>query len=473
MAEDLYQLSPDRVVAPPRGFTEKLRHLGPGFILSASIVGSGELIATTNFGAEAGFICLWLIIFSCIVKVTLQLEFGKHAIYTGKTTMQAFNDLPGPKIGKASWSIWAWLLAMTLKFLQVGGIIGLVALVLQDLMPIPSGHTKLGLVVWTVVPGLAVALLISRGRYALIERWSIIMIGLFTIFTFISVVALQWTPYDITVREVASGFDVPAFFHIPYPVLLAAIAAFGITGVGGDEIMAYNYWLVEKGYAAHTGPQPPESDRKAHDEWLIRARGWIRVMTLDALFSLLCYTFVTALFYLLGAAVVHEMHGKLPDGGKLLGALSSMYTESLGPWAKWVFMAGAFIVLFSTLLAALGAWTRLFADAFSHIGIGDFRDPRRRNKAIAIGSFVIPTIWGVLFFVFAKPKIMILVGGLITAVILLLVIFAAVVMRVSWSPRKLRPHFLYDTALLLSALAITFAGGWSIYSGLKVYFFGG
>ena len=483
MADDLYELSADRAVPPPVSFKEKLRHLGPGFILSASIVGSGELIATTNFGAEAGFVCLWVIIFSCIVKVALQLEFGKHAIYSGKTTMGAFNDLPGPKLGRASWSIWAWLLAMTLKFLQVGGIIGLVAVVCQTLLPIAADsvikfrmpvvgwdiNIGVGVLIWIVVSGLAVAYLISRDRYALIEKTCLIMIGLFTVFTLISVIALQWTDYSISAGELASGFT----FQFPsQAILFAAIAAFGITGVGGDEIMAYNYWLIEKGYASHTGPRPPEDDKEAHDAWLARARGWIRVMTLDALFSLLCYTFVTVLFYLLGAAVVHELHGKLPDGGALLGALSSMYTESLGPAAKWIFMVGAIVVLFSTLLAALGAWTRLMADAFSHVGIGNFHDPARRRKAIAIGSFVIPALWGILYIIVAKPKFMILVGGFITAVILLLVLFAAFVMRYRWSPRQLRPNVYYDIALWLSAAAIAFAGIRSIVSGLKDFFGG-
>ena len=39
------------------------------------------------------------------------------------------------------------------------------------------------------------------------------------------------------------------------------------TGVGGDEIMFYNYWCLEKGYAAFTGP------RNGTPEWANRARG--------------------------------------------------------------------------------------------------------------------------------------------------------------------------------------------------------
>ena len=45
---------------PPRGFFSSLKYLGPGLILSAAIVGSGELIATTALGAKAGFAVLWV-----------------------------------------------------------------------------------------------------------------------------------------------------------------------------------------------------------------------------------------------------------------------------------------------------------------------------------------------------------------------------------------------------------------------------
>jgi hypothetical protein len=52
--------------------------------------------------------------------------------------------------------------------------------------------------------------------------------------------------------------------------------AFGITGVGASELFAYPYWCLEKGYARYTGP------RTADPEWAARARGWMRVLYLDA-----------------------------------------------------------------------------------------------------------------------------------------------------------------------------------------------
>src|SRR5688572_25363054 len=75
-----------------------LRQLGPGLIISAIIVGSGELIVTPKLGAEVGFRLLWFIIVGCLVKVFVQIELGRYAITRGRTTLEALNTLPGPRL---------------------------------------------------------------------------------------------------------------------------------------------------------------------------------------------------------------------------------------------------------------------------------------------------------------------------------------------------------------------------------------
>ena len=117
---DPYKLTQQAILEPPSGFFKKIEFMGPGFILSASIVGSGELIATTTLGAKAGFIALWIILLSCVIKVAIQLEFGKNAICYGKTVMKTFNDLPGLRIKGTNWTIWMWFLLWIVKPLQVG-----------------------------------------------------------------------------------------------------------------------------------------------------------------------------------------------------------------------------------------------------------------------------------------------------------------------------------------------------------------
>ena len=100
MQADPYILTKEGIQPAPKTFFGKLKYLGPGFILSASVVGSGELISTTTLGAKAGFVTFWVVLVSCAVKVAIQLEFGKQAIRTGETVFTSLNRIGGPRFGK-------------------------------------------------------------------------------------------------------------------------------------------------------------------------------------------------------------------------------------------------------------------------------------------------------------------------------------------------------------------------------------
>ena len=88
---------------PPQHMAGILQRLGPGLIIAGSIVGSGELIATTTTGAEAGFYLLWLILIGCVIKVFCQVELGRYTITSGKTTRFGF-DQPFP-VYVAYWTV--------------------------------------------------------------------------------------------------------------------------------------------------------------------------------------------------------------------------------------------------------------------------------------------------------------------------------------------------------------------------------
>ena len=454
MSTDPYAHDRSLIEEPPLRLGGMLKYLGPGFILSASIVGSGELIATTALGAEAGFVAMWVIIVSCLVKVFVQLEFGKHAIHSGETTFEALNQLPGPKFGKGSWATWLWLVMMLIKPLQVGGIIGGVGLVLNILVPgIPVGA-------WVCLSAVTVSLMIFRGRYQFIEKLSLIMIGLFAIFTLACVIGVQYTEFAMSRAQIIEGLS---FWNgIPIAVIGVAIAAFGITGVGGDEVMAYNYWLLEKGYAARTGP------REETPAWNHRAKGWIKVMYWDAFLSMLVYTFMTVAFYMLGAAILHAQ-GLKPEGFDTVKTLSRMYTDSLGSWAEIAFLIGSFFVLFSTLFSALAAWSRLFSDAFSSVGWMDYHNPVSRGRMIAILSFFFPALWAVLFFVFKDPVWMVLAGGAITAAILLLVVTGSVHFRYRRLPASLRPSTAYDIGFWISVISIVLLAILAVWKAIEQF----
>ncbi len=429
--------SENKILEPPKGFFKKLKFLGPGFILSASIVGSGELIATTTLGAKAGFITFWVILVSCVVKVALQLEFGKHTIIYGVTAMKAFNEMPGKKFGKAHWTVWTFFALMIIKISQLGGIVGGVALALNIAFP--------SIPIWTlaILAGAGATLIVFKGAYGIVEKISLIMILLFTVLTFTSLYFVQFTEFAISFSNIKSGLT----FQLPASAVLIAVAAFGITGVGGDEIIHYTYWCSEKGYSSYTGK------RDDSEEWTNRAKGWIKVMELDALSAMIIYTLVTAAFYLLGAAVLHG-RGVIPQGYDMIETLSNMYTETLGIEAKAIFLMGAVVVLFSTLFAALAAWTRQLSDIFGQIGWIDYENEKQRNSSIALLSIVLPIIWVSLFLFIKSPVLMVLFGGAVTSVILILVIYAAIHFRLKATPVVFKPKPSYDIALMLSIIVI-------------------
>ena len=133
---------PTSTQIPPTTAGGILRNLGPGLIVAGSIVGSGELIATTKTGAEAGFALLWLIIIGCVIKVFAQIEFGRFSINTGRTTLDGLNQVPGPRL-RVNWVVWYWLVMVVLIIGQQGGIVGGVGQAMALSVPLTGDFKEL------------------------------------------------------------------------------------------------------------------------------------------------------------------------------------------------------------------------------------------------------------------------------------------------------------------------------------------
>jgi manganese transport protein len=113
------------VMEPPVGFLGALRYMGPGLILSAAIVGSGELVATTALGARAGFALLWVVLLGCVVKVAVQVEYGRQCMMWGQTTFQAWNrGRAGGGWRRLHWAVWVGMAYMVANMVGQGGVLG-------------------------------------------------------------------------------------------------------------------------------------------------------------------------------------------------------------------------------------------------------------------------------------------------------------------------------------------------------------
>ncbi|HWQ53452.1 MAG TPA: Nramp family divalent metal transporter [Bryobacteraceae bacterium] len=391
--EDLYALNPADIVEPPRSLGAIVRRIGPGMILCASIVGSGELIATTTLGAQVGYVALWVILLSCFIKPAVQVEMGRYTIATGETGLESFNRFPGPR-WKVNWVVWGWALMVATTFFQVGAMFGGVAQVMHILVPaVSTGLWVLSFLVLTLV-------LLLGGGYERIEKLATLKVALFTLLTLLCALLLMRMPQYFSWAQVSEGLK----FQMPPGGFTRAVAVFGLTGVGATELFMYPYWCVEKGYARFAG----KAD--GSPQWFARARGWIRVMEVDAFASMIIYTVATIAFYLLGAGVLHGM-GLVPAAGEMIPILSKMYTQTLGPWAVYLFYVGAVATLYGTIFASAAAHSRLFADMFRLMGFfrrDDYAARVRYRRGFVWMLTVVPAI---LYWLFREPVTMVFIGG--------------------------------------------------------------
>ena len=257
------------ITEPPLNPMRMIRFVGPGLIVAGSIVGSGELIATTKTGAEAGFSLLWLIVLGCVVKVFAQIELGRYAIISGKPTLQALDEVPGPRIpGRGNWLVWYWLLMWLAGISQLGGIVGGVGQALSISVPITAQGQQYNEVadaaqllqfdeylyetqsdnsvvltqddinrkrqtagelasqyengtedspgfgdsrpndtaIWAALMAIITSLILVWGRYGLIQSLSTVLVAAFTLLTFVNLFMLQGQPdWRVSLAEFWGG----------------------------------------------------------------------------------------------------------------------------------------------------------------------------------------------------------------------------------------------------------------------------
>jgi hypothetical protein len=149
----------------------------------------------------------------------------------------------------------------------------------------------------------------------------------------------------------------------------------------------------------------------------------------------------------------------------VIETLALIYTQTLGPGARTIYLVGAFFVLFSSVFASLAAWTRLFPDIFRQLGWLKVESPAQRKKIIALLSWIIPFVWALMFFSIHSPVLMILSGGIVGSVMLFLVVYAAVQFKKE-GQGILPSGVLYEIAFWVSVVSIVSVG---VYGLVQIF----
>ncbi len=424
MSDDPYTIQEGGTRAPPTTLRGRLKNLGPGIVVSGSIVGSGEILLTAGLGAAAGFVLLWWVLFSCWVKSLVQAELARYVVTSGDTYQRALNrmpgKLPGPH-GPIAWPIWLGLVGFVPGLLTAGGIIGGAGQALGLLLPVDGAQA-------TIIAAIVVMLILWTGAYARLEKVMMVLVISFTLATIVSAALMQGTEFRATGADILSGLT----FDFPLEHAVLAIAMYGATGVASSEIAGYTYWCVEKGYPNFVGGDPNEPG------WVQRAKGWIRVVQTDVWMTLAILTCATLAFYALGAGVLHRL-GVQPSGTETITVLASMYTETMGPWSFWLFSFGAFCILFSTVLSGIAAGSRSFPDLLVTFGFIPRSNLRLRRRWILGYIIAMPIISCSIYLVHPEPIGLVIFGATFGAFMLPVQSFLTLYLQRTRMDARVRP----------------------------------
>lgn len=515
------------IQSPPTSIVGTLRRLGPGLIIAASIVGSGELIGTTKTGAEAGFYLLWLIVLGCVIKVFVQVEFGRYAIANGRTSIEGLNEVPGPRL-RVSWLMWYWLLMFSLGLGQLGGIVGGVGQALSLVVPI-SGDVKQLLELQDArsqfdraftaqleQAGLADAanhrvlsaapeniqephravwneLHDQRGDYPVIPAslgytyddvyWTVIV----TVITAALLVLGRYGLVQNVSAILVAGFTAVTVFNVmalqsqPQWAIDGRDLWLGLSfqlppmrsGVSPLVTALSTFGIIGVGaseliaypyWCLEKGYARFTGPRDASAGWAQRARGWLAVMRWDAWCSMLIYTFATVAFYLAGAAVLNP-EGLNPDGNSMLYTLVQMYVPVFGAWAGPLFLFGAFAVLYSTFFVATAGNARMGADAMAVFRVIDGADANRQRWVRRLcGLF--PFVSLAIYLYVKNPVTLVLISGMAQSIMLPMLGGAGLFFRYRRCDDRIRPTRFWDLLLWLSVLGLLIAGGWGLVGSI-------
>lgn len=444
---DPYVVDGSQIKEPPKTLFGRFRFLGPGMITSAAVVGSGELLTATALGAQVGFILFWLVFVSTFVKVWVQIELARWTISTGRVAIAGYDDVP-PRLGKRGWMAWLVLL-MFLQFLtSQAGVISAAAFAFSTLFPIGEDpYSLLSIGTWVaILAGLAI-LIHSVNKYAVVERFSTVLVFIVTTFAVSMVFLIQGTEFAWSGADIADGFQ----FQIALGAMGVALSMFGLTGIGAGETTAYTYWCVEKGYAAWTGPKDASAD------WERRARGWIAVMKVDAWVSWVIYTVSTVAFYMLGAAVLHPQ-GIVPEGNEVMTKLSGTFEVGIGAWGATIFLLGAGLALFKTIIANVPSLGRQIGNTLSIFGAFDWFNQVKRDRWMRWIMIILPLVWGLFGTIVSSPLALVIFAGVLNAIFLIGVAISTVYLSHTQTDPRVKDGKATTLMLFVSATAITSVG---------------
>jgi len=392
---------------------------GPGLVVAATGIGSGDVVSATVGGARYGVVLLWAIAAGAFFKFVLQEGIARWQLATGKTALEGWADhLPA----------WVkWYFAVYLVFWTVAVSASLTNATGLGMANLTGGAVpqSWGAVAHSLIGGL----LIYFGGYNNFEKLMKVLVG---VMGFSILFCAMFTLRDPAVA--LKGLLVPT---IPAGSGTYVLSLIG--GVGGSiTMLSYNYWMREEN---------------------MRGSGFVSYVRGDIAIAYIFTAIFGGSIMLIANDAFFTQGVALKDADavpRMAGALGTV----LGQFGRIAFSIGFWAAVFASLLGVWQSVPYLYADFY---GIVSKMSPEARQDVVKVTSTpyrlalafisIVP-----IAFAFTGQPIQIVITYTIVSSLFVPFVAATILYlnnRVAWTEPV--PRNSWTTNLLLVAILVLFA----------------
>jgi len=317
------------IECPPNGSQENkfgkgnlLKALGPGILVACAAIGGSHLVWSTRAGAEFGWSLVWLIILANLLKMPFFLYGQRYTAATGESLLAGY---------QRQGNIYVWI------FLAVNILTGVINIagvsMLSGALFNSFGFFDLSLTAVTIWILAICAAMILFGHYRLLDGTAKVVMIILTLITILAVALIS-----VKSPEIHPEF-VPADLYTWASVALL-ISILGWMPAPIDLSAWSSLWIFSRQRQTGHFATPRETQ-------------------IDFYIGYILATFLALLFLALGALVMYGTGERFDGSGVAFSnQLVSLYTGSIGDWARPIILTAAFITMVSTTITCVDGYPR-------------------------------------------------------------------------------------------------------------------
>ncbi len=300
-----------------------LKLAGPGLVVAATGIGSGDVVSATVGGARYGIVLLWAIALGAFFKFVLSEGIARWQLATGQTVIEGWAEHLHASV-KALFGVYLvlWTVFVSSALTNACGL-GFANLTGGAVSRTTAAiaHSFIGFaVVWL-------------GGYARFETIMKVLVGVMGFSILVCAALTMNTP-----GPALTGLLLPTIPDGSGTYVLSLIG-----GIGGSVTMlSYNYWMREEGMRGSS--------------WLSYVRGDVSVAYIfTAVFGMSIMLIANTAFFVPGVELKDAE--AVPRMAAFLGTV-------LGPFGVWAYGLGFWAAVFASLLGVWQSVPYLYADIY-------------------------------------------------------------------------------------------------------------